>query len=226
MKKQILTLLAVSLYSVSAFAAELPAAKKLYYTTGACSLASRIVANELGLKLEYEGVDLATHKTASTKDFYKINPKGAVPALELTNGQVLSEGAVIMQFLSDANGFKLLEKTDDLNRYRTLEGVNYISTELHKSIAMLFAFKGSDATMPKAIVDKKLSQLNKMLEGNKSGFFVGDKFTIADAYLATVLRWPAMFGIDIAKYSNVSKYHKNILNRPSIKQSLSEEGLV
>ena len=226
MMKRFLALLVFSMYAVSAGATDLPAAKKLYYTKGACSLASRIVANELGLKLEYESVDLATHKTQSKKDFYTINKKGAVPALELANGEILTEGAVIMQYLSDSNGFKLLEKTDDFNRYRTLEAVNYISTELHKSIAMLFAFKGSDAAMPKTIVEKKLSQLNKMLEGNKSGFFIGDKFTIADAYLATVLRWPAMFGMDISKYSNIATYHKNILDRPSVKKSLSAECLI
>ncbi len=223
-KTLLATVALVGISSVS-HAESMPKATKLYYTSGACSLASRIVANELGIKLEYEAVDLSTHKTASGGDFYLISKKGAVPTLELSNGQVLTENAAIMQFLSDANGYKLLDKAGDFNRYRVLEGVNYISTELHKTFGLLFQMKNEQAKVEAMSMAKdKLTKLDVMLEGKK--YFVGSKFTIADAYLTTVLTWPAHFGIEISDYKNVSKYQNNMLERKSVKDSMIAEGIV
>lgn len=224
MSKTLLTTAAIVGLTATSVNAAIPKAKKLYYKAGACSLASRIVANEIGIKLDYEAVDLSTHKTSSGVDFYSINPAGAVPALELSNGEVLSEGAVIMQFLSDSNGFKLLEKTGDLNRYKTLEGVNYVATEIHKTFALLFVMKSEQAKVEAmTMVRGKLEKLDKKLDGKD--YLVGSKFTIADAYLTTVLNWPTYFGVDLKDYKNVSKYQEKMLTRKSVKDAMIAEGL-
>src|ERR1700733_14368076 len=112
---------------------------KLYYSKGACSFVSRIIINELGQTCEYISVDLKTHKIGSGLDYYQINPKGGVPVLEMNSGEILTENAVILQYLAEsANNTVLLPKSGDLNRYRVLEWLNFVATDLHKGIGILF----------------------------------------------------------------------------------------
>lgn len=198
---------------------------KLYYSPGACSLVVRIIINELGLHSEYESVNLKTKQTEHKKDFLSINPKGAVPALQLDNGEILTENAVILQFLADrANAFQLLPETGDIKRYRVLEWLNYITTELHKTFGAMF-----NPAIPQELKDSlylnmiktKLTYVNKSLK--PGSFLFGDHFTLPDAYLYVMLRWAQMFQLDLKEWSNLKAYFSSLSSRKSIIQSLKEE---
>lgn len=198
---------------------------KLYYSPGACSLTVRIVINELGLTSEYEKVDLRTKKTKNGDDFYKFNAKGAVPALETKTGEILTEVAVIIQYLADLyHNISLLPPVDDIHRYRVLELVNYISTELHKGCSPLF-----NSAIPTEIKDSvfkpalqnKLAFVNQLL-GNKP-YLYGTDFTLADAYLFVILSWMPHLQIDMSSYPNLTRYFDTLKNRPSVVKSLAEE---
>lgn len=200
---------------------------KLYFSKGACSLVVRIIINELGLTAEFEAVDLAAKKTASGDDYFKINPKGAVPALLLDNNEVLTENAVILQYLADQNhAYQLLSKLGDFKRYRTLEWLNYITTELHKGFGPLF-----NPNVPQEIKDKifvanlnnKFAYLNKKLE--KQDYLLGDHFTLPDAYLFVMLVWAIIMKFDVKQWPNLSKYFNKLLKHPSIAKSIKEEDL-
>jgi glutathione S-transferase len=201
---------------------------KLYYTKGACSLASHIVINELGLPCEYEAVDLATKQSASGKDYTTINPKGAVPALQLNDGEVLTENAVIMQYLADtARATQLLPALGDFNRYRVLEWLNFIGTDIHKSFGALF-----NPHFPQDVKDKitipmiktKFNQINGHLDQNK--YLFNDHFTLPDAYLFVMLTWAHHFKLHVDKeWPQTAAYFAELVNRKSIQQSLQEEGI-
>lgn len=199
---------------------------KLYYAPGACSLAVRIILNELGIESAYESVNLKTKKTQKGDDFLKINPKGAVPVLCLDNHEILTENAAIQQYLADnfKGGDKLLPKIGDFERYRVLEWLNFISTDLHKGFAPIFL-----PIMPNEVKDsilrpmmvKKLEWVDKQL-GQKP-FILGENFTLADAYLFVVLTWAEPLGVDIKSYQNLQRYIKELKERASVKKSLLEE---
>lgn len=200
---------------------------KLYYSPGACSLAVRILINEMGLNSEYESVDLKTKKTASGLDFKKINPKGVVPTLELDNKEILTENAVIQQYLADMyNATELLPPINDFKRYRVLEWQIYIATELHKGMSPLFHDKYSNEVKDniiKPIIKTKLDYVNENLNGKN--YLVGDHFTIADAYLFVMLTWLAHFKMDVNNWPNLQKYFENLKQRDSIKKSIQQENL-
>lgn len=199
---------------------------KLYYTKDACSLAVRIIINELDLDCSFEPIDLATKKTAAGKDFLSINPKGSVPVLELNDkGDILTENAVILQYLADnGNGFSLLPKMGDFKRYRVLEWLNYVATELHKGIGILFLptiteeFK-NNLIMPK--IKAKLSFINDHLQNNV--YLLGQDFTLPDAYLYVVLRWTFYFKLDLSQWPNLVRYVDTLNQRPSVVLSLKQE---
>jgi glutathione S-transferase len=201
---------------------------KLYYAKGACSLAVRIIINELGLTAEYESVDLKSKKTASEANYLTINAKGAVPALKLDNGEVLTEVATILQYLGDvAVNTKLLPLQADFNRYRVLEWLNYVATELHKSVGILFNPSIEQSLKEQALVPLIMSKLKYVDENiQHHQFLLGDHFTLPDAYLFVVLRWVAYFKLDVAALNNLTRYIALLKERPSIAKSLSEEGLV
>lgn len=200
---------------------------KLYYTSGACSLAIRIVIHEIGIKSEFEAVDLRTKKTAKGDDFLKINPKGAVPTIITDDNEVLTENGTIQQYLADKyKANSLLPLLNDFKRYRVLEWINYIATELHKGFGPLF-----NPSFPPEIKDnvvipllkKKLDYVQQQL-GNKR-FLLGDEFTLPDAYMCVMLLWCGNFKIDIAQWPKLSQYFAAIKQRKSVSQAFKEESL-
>lgn len=200
---------------------------KLYYSKGACSLAVRITINEIGLSCDYEAVDLKTKKTETGTDFLTINPKGSVPTLQLDNGEILTENAVIHQYLADtAHATSLLPACGDFNRYRVLEALNFISTDIHKGFSPFF-----NPFIPEQLKEEVFKpKLKKYFsiedeQLNNSDFIAGKNFTIADAYLFVMLLWTGKMHIDIKDFKNLSRYFEALKNRKSISQSLSEEKL-
>lgn len=198
---------------------------KLYYAPGACSLSPHIVLRETGLPFTMEQVDLATKETASGEDYYIVNTKGSVPALMLNNGEVLTEGPAILQYLADQVPEKqLAPKAGTMERYRLMEALNYITSELHKSFVPIFnpAYAGAkDAAKNKLMaefdyVDRQLSQ---------KPYWMGDRFTVADAYLFTVSCWIEAAELDIGQWKALEKYRQKIASRPSVKKALVEEGM-
>ena len=200
---------------------------KLYYAPGACSLAPHIVLRELGKKFDLEKVDLGTKKTESGKDFNKINGKSYVPTLEYKKGEVLTEVSTIIQFLADkAKATKLLPKAGTMNRFRAMENLNFISTELHKGLGGLFN-KEMPAEGRKIILDrvsKRLDWLNGVLGKNK--FISGKSFTVADAYAFTILNWGAWVGVDMKQWKNIAAYQTRIAARPAVQAAMKAEGLL
>ena len=199
---------------------------KLFYSPGACSLSPHIVLREVGIPYQLEKVDLKTHTTAGGADFYSINSKGYVPALQLDDGRVLTEGPAIVQYLADGNpDSKLAPAGGTFERAQLQEWLNYVSTELHKSLGALFnptlAAGVKESTLN--AVEKKFDYLAKQLDGKK--FLLGDSFSVADAYLFVILRWTHLFKIDLGKWPALQDYMARVAARPSVQVSLTEEGL-
>jgi len=200
---------------------------KLYYAPGACSLSPHIVLLEAGLPFSVEKVDLKSKKTAAGVDFLTVNPKGSVPTLRLEDGQVLTEGPAIVQFLADqkpASG--LAPRAGSFERYRLMEILNYISSEVHKTFSPLFN-PAIAADAKKAGLDtlgKKFDWLSSHL-GTKN-FLMGDQFTVADAYLFTVLSWSGHVGLDLGKWPVLAAYHARVGHRPKVQEALMAEGLI
>ncbi len=200
---------------------------KLYYSPGACSLSPHIVAQELGLPLQLIRVDLKTKKTETGADFLAINKKGYVPCLELDNGQTLTEGPAIVQYLADQKpGSGLAPQNGSFERYRLQEALNFITSELHKGIGGLFNPAFDDAAR-KIMIDRielRLNVLAAELEGKE--FLFGKQFSVADAYLFTVLNWCKMVKIDLAKFPVLVGYVQRVAARPSAQSALKAEGLI
>ena len=198
---------------------------KLYYTPGACSLVVRIIINEIGLESEFESVNLMTKTTEHGDDFLAINPKGAVPALQLNSGDVLTENAIILQYLADhSKATQLLPPTTNFNRYHVLEWLNYMATEMHKGIGVLFNPAISDELKNNIfipLIKSKLSYVNKHLQQHT--YLLGDQFTLPDAYLFVMLRWAIYFKLDLKDWGNLTRYFAELNERPSILKSLKQE---
>lgn len=199
---------------------------KLYYLPGACSLSPHIALRESDLSFELEQVDTKAKKTKSGADFLKINPKGYVPVLQLDDGQTLTEAAVIVQYIADKKPeAKLLPPAGGLERYRALEWLNYVATELHKGIGALFNPNLTDPwkQVLRDGLAPKFDFLTKRLEGKSFAF--GDGFSAIDGYLFTVLGWPQYVGVDLAKWPVIKGYADKIAQRPSVQAALKAEGL-
>ncbi|MFJ1268052.1 glutathione transferase GstA [Legionella lytica] len=198
---------------------------KFYYCKSACSLAVRIILNELDFSYQDVEVDLKAKKTKNDEDFWAINPKGAVPAIMLDNGQVLTENQVILQYLADtAKEQKVLAPIGDLKRYHTLEWLNYVATELHKSIGMFFnpaltEEMKKDIYMP--MIQAKLKFVNEHL--GKSTYLMGEQFTLPDAYLFVILRWAYYFKMDLSAVPHIEKFMQHLKTRPSVAKALQQE---
>ncbi|HEU5295217.1 MAG TPA: glutathione transferase GstA [Burkholderiaceae bacterium] len=200
---------------------------KLYYSPGACSLSPHIVLRELGLPFEPVLASTKTHKLVDGTDYYTINPKGYVPLLELDDGQRLSEGPAIVQYLADNAPAKgLIAAAGSMPRYRQVEWLNFISSELHKSYSPLF-----NPAMPeegKAVFRKRLrgryEYLNQQLEGKS--FLMGDSFSVPDAYLFTVTNWAKVVGVDITDLPNVQAFMTRMAARPAVQEAMKTEGLL
>ncbi|MGO9832286.1 MAG: glutathione transferase GstA [Myxococcaceae bacterium] len=199
---------------------------KLFYSPGACSLSPHIVLREAGIPYQLEKVDLKTHTTAGGADFYSVNSKGYVPTLQLDDGRVLTEGPAIVQYLADRKPESgLAPAAGTFERAQLQEWLNYIGTELHKSLGALFNPKLASEVKESTVagLQKKFDYLAKQLSGKK--FLLGDAFSVADAYLYTILRWADLFKIDLGKWPALQEYLARIAARPAVKVSLNEEGL-
>lgn len=199
---------------------------KFYHVPGSCSDASAIVLAEAGFSVEFLAIDLREKKLADGSSFLEINPKGQVPALLLDTGELLTEGPVIMQYVADqAPETNLLPPPQDMRRYRVLEWVNYIATELHKTFSPLnrpntpeaFRELTRSALLPRAfgVLDQRLA---------KSSHLAGDRFTIADAYAFVVLGWAARQQIDLSGWPHITSYMARIANRPSVAEVVARRG--
>jgi glutathione S-transferase len=200
---------------------------KLYYSPGACSLAPHIVALEAGIDLKLEKVDGKAKKTASGQDYWTINPKGYVPALELEDGEILTEGPAIVQYLADQKpASSLAPPAGTIGRYRLAEALGYINSEIHKTYSPLFNASISDSLREDrlAYLRKRYSYLDKEL--GKRQYLVGDRFTVADAYLFTVTNWAESVKFDLSEFRNVLAFQKRIGGRPMVQAALKAEGLV
>lgn len=200
---------------------------KLYFSNGACSLADRIIINELELPCDFVAVDLKNKRTAMGEDFFNINPKGAVPTLVTDNDEVLTENAIILQYLADTyQAPQLLPKLGNFGRYHVLEWINFVATELHKSFSALFK-----PNLPQDIKDtffiplikSKFSYVNNHLGQHK--YLFGDHFTLPDAYLMVVYNWGIYFKFDMNEWPHLVRYRQELMTRPSIQKSFKEENL-
>jgi len=200
---------------------------KLYYSPGACSMAPHIVAREAGHKIELEKVDIPAKKTAGGEDFWTINPKGYVPALKMDNGQVLTEVGVIIQYLADQKPESgLTAKMGTMERYRQMEAVNFAATEIHKQLSVLFNPKITPEMKDVQLgtIERRFNALEKLLAGKQ--YIMGDKFTVADAYLFTVLNWTKGLKIDLGKWPNIKNFVARVAARPAVQETMKAEGLV
>lgn len=199
---------------------------KLYYSPGACSMAPHIVAREAGFKFELEKVDIPNKKTASGGDYWAINPKGYVPALQLDDGTVLTEVGVIIQYLADQKPESgLAAKAGSMERYHQMEAVNFAATEVHKQLGALFNPKMTPEMkeVQMGTIERRFNALEKMLAGKQ--FVTGDEFTIADAYLFAVLRWTGKLNVDLGKWPNIKNLVARVGARPAVQETLKAEGL-
>lgn len=199
---------------------------KLYYSKGACSLAVRIVIHEIGIPCDFEAVNLHTKLTENGADFLNINPKGAVPTLALDDGEVLTENAVIQQYLADTNKTSLLPPQGDIQRYHALKWLNFVSTDLHKSFSPLFNPKLPEEVKEeifKPLIKSKLSFVNQHLAQQR--YLLGDQFTLADSYLFVILTWVPKVKLNIEDWPNLVRYFNEVKNRPAVQKALKEEDL-
>jgi len=198
---------------------------KLYYTPGACSQAPHIVAREGGLAFEAVRVDLAAKRTEGGGDFLAINPRGAVPALGLDDGDVLTENAVILQYLAEQAGGELA-LPEGPARWHGLERLNFIATELHKGFGPLWnpATPDSFKQATRELLAKKFDYLQS--EIGDGPYQLGERFSILDAYAFAVLNWSAMHQIDLARWPGLQAYLARIAARPAVKEALRAEGLL
>lgn len=199
---------------------------KLYYAPGACSVAPHVLAREAGLDLELVKVRLGPEpRTADGRDYREITPRGAVPALELDDGEVMTENAVVLQYLSSLVDYRFGPPRAGMERWRFLELLNFVATELHKGFGPLF-----DPTLPpeaRQSVVERLGQRFDLIEPRleRQPYLTGEAFTIVDAYAFAVLRWTKQHRIDTAPWPNIEAFLARVAARPAARQALAEEGL-
>ena len=199
---------------------------KLYYSPGACSLAPHIALQEIGVPFTTAKVDLRTHKLADGTDYYTISPKGYVPMLELPGGERLTEAAVILQYIADRKPGELAPAFGTLERYRLMEWLNFIATEVHKQFGPLWY-----PTTPEATKEEQRKKLAKRFDeistalANKP-YLTGEKFTIADAYLFTVVNWAGTLKVDLAPWPALQQFQARVAARPKVREVMKDEGLV
>ena len=200
---------------------------KLFFSPGACSLSPRIALLEAGLRFTTQKVDLTTKQLDGGGDFWAINSKGSVPLLQLDNGEYLSEGPAIVQYIADQNPASgLAPKAGTMERVRLQEMLNFITSEIHKGFSPLF-----DATLSAEVkqsfkdkLGKRFDWLTKQLEGKD--YLMGSTFTVADGYLFTVLNWGQWVGIDITRWPVLAAYQARVSARPKVQEALKAEGLI
>jgi glutathione S-transferase len=199
---------------------------KLYFSPGACSLSPHIALREAGLPFELVKVDLRAKKTADGRDYLSVNPKGSVPALELDDGQVLTEGPAIVQYIADlAPAANLAPKAGSMERYRLQEWLNYLTSEVHKTFGSLFAPNMPEEWKKVVMgnVEKRMDYLSKALDGR--AFLMGDQFSVADGYLFTMLGWTRFFNLDLNRWPTLAAYAGRCCMRPKVLEAMKAEGM-
>ena len=200
---------------------------KLYYSPGACSLSPHIALREAGLPFQLVMASTKTKKLADGADFTAINPKGQVPVLEFDDGQRLTEGPVIVQWIADqAPASGLAPAAGSMARYRLMEWLNFITSELHKGFSPLFnpATPDEAKALSRAKLGERLAWVDQQLAGKP--YLTGDGFTVADGYLFTVAGWGRHVGVDIAPLANLSAFMARVAARPAVQEALKAEGLI
>lgn len=199
---------------------------KLYYVPGTCSLGPHIALRETDLNFELDRMDPATRRTAGGEDYLQVNPKGSVPALRLDNGEVLTEAAVILQYIADRKPESgLAPAAGTMERYRLLEWLNFISSDVHKQFSPFF-----NPRLPAEWRENQLNLLKRrfdFLDARLKGqsFLMGERFTVADAYLFAVLGWTRLFKIDLGPWPALDAYLQRVGGRPAVQAALQAEGL-
>jgi glutathione S-transferase len=200
---------------------------KLYYAPGACSLSPHIALLEAGLPYDLVKVDLRAKKLENGDDYLQVNPKGQVPALGLDNGELVTEGPVIIQMIADqAQDKQLAPARDSAERYRLQEWLNFITTELHKNFSPLFQPAIPDEV--KTFFRDRLASKFKYIDGQLAGrdYLMGKQFTVADGYLFVMLAWADRLNLDVSGLSNLMAYKARVAARPKVKEALTKEGLL
>ncbi len=200
---------------------------KLYWSPGACSLSPHIALRESGLEFKLEKVDLKAKRTENGADYWQVNPKGSVPTLVMDGGEALTEGPAIVQYIADqAPAANLAPKAGTLERYRLMEMLNYITTELHKGFSPLFnrAMPEEAQKIFREQLEKKFAFINNVLEGRaaRDEWLLGG-FSVADGYLFTVCRWARAFRFEFGP--NLNDHFKRMMQRPAVRAALEAEGL-
>jgi len=200
---------------------------KLYYAPGACSLSPHIVAREAGINVQLQKVNTKDKSMEGGGDFWKVNARGYVPVLELDNGERLTEGPAIVQYLADQKPETgLAPKAGTLERYRLQEWLNFLTSEVHKQFSPLFRPNTPDEykTIAKENIANRFNWLNEQLAGKD--YLMGKQFTVADAYLFVLTNWTKPTQIDLAKWPNIAAFQKRVAARPKVKQAMQAEGLL
>jgi glutathione S-transferase len=199
---------------------------KLYYAPGACSLSPHIVIEEAGLSVQLKKVDLAASQVEGGGDYLLINSKGYVPALELDDGSILTEGPAIVQYLADRKPDSgLMPAPGTMERYRAQEWLNFISSEIHKNFSPLFNPHAAPEWKAGVLdnLRNRVGWLDRQIAGRR--YLMGDAFTVADAYLFTVLSWSGLVGLDLAPWPALTAYLERVRARPHVQAALQAEGL-
>ena len=200
---------------------------KLYYAPGACSLSPHIVLLEAGLPHDLVKVDLRAKKLENGDDYLKVNPKGQVPALVLDSGEIVTEGPVIVQMIADQAAAKnLAPARDSAERYKLLEWLNFITTELHKNFSPLFQPVIPDEV--KSFFKERIMGKFKYADSKLAGqdYLMGKQFTVADGYLFVMLKWAERTGMDVSALTNLTAFRDRVAARPKVQEALAKEGLL
>jgi glutathione S-transferase len=200
---------------------------KLYYSNGACSLSPHIALREAGIPFELIRASTKTHQLDDGTDFYTINSKGSVPVLELDNGERLTEGPAIVQYIADlVPASKLAPANGTFERARLQEWLNYITSEMHKGFSPLFNPATPDVYKPIAVANlhKKFAYVDGKLADKN--YLTGDTFTVADGYLFTVTSWSKFVNLDLSAYKNIEAFMARVAARPKVQEALKAEGLL
>ena len=199
---------------------------KLYYAPGACSLASHIVLEEAGADYAVERADIRAKKTETGADFAAISPRGAVPVLVLADGEVLTEGVAIMQYVMDSLRPGVLPAAGTLARARLQEALNFVSTEVHKTYSPFFrGLEGAAKEAQVALLNSRLALVETRL-GDGRSYLLGEDFTPADAYLFTVTNWSKGIGHDLSGFPRLEALRARIAARPAVQAAMKAEGLI
>ena len=198
---------------------------KLYYSPGACSQAAHIVLHEAGLEHSSEAVDLRTKRTASGGDYWTVNPKGSVPAIVLDSGEVLTENGAVLQYLGDQAQDEGLLPSSGLPRYRVIEWLAYLGSDVHKGFGPLWNPAASEEVKQGArdLLAKKFDFMDKSLDGHN--YLTGDQMSVADPYLFAMLGWTGQFDIDLSRWPNLAALRARMEQRETVQTVLKAERL-